>query len=250
MKKVLLYSGGTDSWLIDKIWKPDVLLYVDMGTMYSKAEIEKLSHAPKDILDRLVISDLPLGQFEDKKTAFIPMRNLYLLMHATNFGEDICLGATLEDAGGSSDKDVEFLIEAEQIIKRLWKKQSLFDGKDVRIEKRFARYTKGDLLTTYLLDGGNIDTFKNESFSCYSPIDGKECLMCKACFRKFVVCYENGAHYTEEELKRVYRFAEENVVHRSHHARGRYFMDKENGSEVYRVLSNLYSRLGKRLELE
>lgn len=23
-KKVLLYSGGMDSWLIDKIWKPDV----------------------------------------------------------------------------------------------------------------------------------------------------------------------------------------------------------------------------------
>lgn len=27
-KKVLLYSGGMDSWLIDKIWKPDVKLYV------------------------------------------------------------------------------------------------------------------------------------------------------------------------------------------------------------------------------
>lgn len=25
-KKVLLYSGGMDSWLIDKIWKPDVKL--------------------------------------------------------------------------------------------------------------------------------------------------------------------------------------------------------------------------------
>ena len=38
-KKVLLYSGGMDSWLIDKIWKPDVKLYVDMGTKYSQPQI-------------------------------------------------------------------------------------------------------------------------------------------------------------------------------------------------------------------
>ena len=35
-KKVLLYSGGMDSWLIDKLWKPDIRLYVDMNTRYSK----------------------------------------------------------------------------------------------------------------------------------------------------------------------------------------------------------------------
>ena len=35
-KKVLLYSGGMDSWLIDKLWKPDIRLYVDMNTRYSR----------------------------------------------------------------------------------------------------------------------------------------------------------------------------------------------------------------------
>ena len=37
-KKVLLYSGGTDSWLIDKIWKPDVKLYIDIHGRYSEFE--------------------------------------------------------------------------------------------------------------------------------------------------------------------------------------------------------------------
>ena len=32
--RVLLYSGGTDSWLIKELWHPDVLLYVDMKTRY------------------------------------------------------------------------------------------------------------------------------------------------------------------------------------------------------------------------
>ena len=30
MKKVLLYSGGLDSWLIDKLWNPDFKLYIDI----------------------------------------------------------------------------------------------------------------------------------------------------------------------------------------------------------------------------
>ena len=47
MKKVLLYSGGVDSYMINQIWKPDVKLYVDMNTRYSKQEIARL---PKDVI--------------------------------------------------------------------------------------------------------------------------------------------------------------------------------------------------------
>ena len=41
-KKVLLYSGGMDSWLIDKIWKPDIKLFIDINTNSSNAELEHL----------------------------------------------------------------------------------------------------------------------------------------------------------------------------------------------------------------
>ena len=69
--KVLLYSGGMDSWLIDKIWKPDVKLYVDMNTKYSQEEIKRL---PSDvIIDKL---DLSKWEREDK---IIPLRNMYLI---------------------------------------------------------------------------------------------------------------------------------------------------------------------------
>lgn len=249
MKKVLLYSGGTDSWLINKIWNPDLLLYVDMGTMYSKQELEKIDRVGRP--DNLVIHSLPLGQFEDITTAFIPQRNMYLLMTAAHYGEEICLGATREDQGGSSDKDIGFLIQAEALLQRLWKKQSLYEGKEIKVVRNFVGKTKDELLKMYLAQGESIDKFKNETFSCYTPTEqGEECLMCKACFRKFITCYSNGAHYTKKELERVYNFAEENVVHRSHHAKGRHFLEKDNGLQVLEALKKLYAELSKELRLD
>lgn len=40
--KVLLYSGGMDSWLIKRLWKPDECVYVDMHTEYSEDEKKRL----------------------------------------------------------------------------------------------------------------------------------------------------------------------------------------------------------------
>ena len=247
MKKVLLYSGGTDSWLIKELWNPDILLYVDLDSRYSESEIR---HIIKETDTSVTYTQLPLGQFEDLETAFIPQRNLYLLMMACHYGEHICLGATKEDIGGSSDKDEEFLSEAEHLLQRLWKPQSLYAGKQIKVEKEFINYTKNDMIKMYLDRGGDINRFRRETFSCYTPIEKEECLNCKACFRKFVVCYGNGATYSKEELEKVYRFAEENVVHRSHHAVGRYFLDKDNGQEVLQVLKKLYSELGRELSLD
>lgn len=88
-KKVLLYSGGMDSWLIDKIWKPDVKLYVDMGTKYSQEEIKRL---PADV----VVEKLDLSKWE-REDKIIPLRNMYLIGIATNYGNEICLGATAGD---------------------------------------------------------------------------------------------------------------------------------------------------------
>ena len=91
MKKVLLYSGGADSWLIDKLWKPDVKLYVNIHGEYNVAEMKRL---PADVK----VLDFPLlGQFEDPETHFVPLRNLYFLMLATHYGDHICFGATRGD---------------------------------------------------------------------------------------------------------------------------------------------------------
>ena len=101
MKKVLLYSGGTDSWLIDKIWKPDVKLYLDINSKYSNDEIERL---PGDV----IVEDFRmLGKFENPNTAYVPFRNLLFIALAAQYGDIICLGAVKGDQGGR-DKTLEF----------------------------------------------------------------------------------------------------------------------------------------------
>ena len=104
MKKVLLYSGGMDSWLIDKLWKPDIKLYIDIGGSYSKDEISKLS---KDV----TLFWLPISNFE-QANKFLPMRNLYFLMVASNFGDELCLGAVRGD-WNLNDKNPRFIEMAE-----------------------------------------------------------------------------------------------------------------------------------------
>ena len=100
MKKVLLYSGGVDSWLINKIWNPDIKLYIDIHNEYS--EIEK-SQLPKDT----IIIDFPYLSKIERKDKYVPLRNLYFLMIASNYGDEICLGATAGDT--KKDSNINFL---------------------------------------------------------------------------------------------------------------------------------------------
>ena len=70
MNKILLYSGGMDSWLMNKLWKPDVKLYINLNGRYNKQEI---AHLPKDV----IIENLDLSKWE-RKDRILPLRNLYL----------------------------------------------------------------------------------------------------------------------------------------------------------------------------
>lgn len=101
MKKVLLYSGGTDSWLIDKLWKPDLRLYVDINSRYTIQELDRL---PSDVK---VVPFHTLGHFEQPDTAYVPFRNLFFITIAAQYGDEICLGAVDGDQG-SKDKTPEF----------------------------------------------------------------------------------------------------------------------------------------------
>ena len=188
MKKVLLYSGGMDSWLIDKLWKPDIKLYVDMNTMYSQEEINRL---PKDV----ILDKLDLGKWE-LDNAIIPLRNLYLLMWATNYMDDdgciITMGCL--DGDRSLDKSFEFSKKAEDMLNYLYQPQWwLPDGRKVEVNTYFKQFTKSELLKKYLDNGGDITTVWKDTFSCYHPNeDGTPCKMCKPCQRKVISFYEFG----------------------------------------------------------
>ena len=199
MKKVLLYSGGMDSWIISQLWKPDIKLYVDMHSHYSEQEKKFL---PEDVL----VYEFPLGQWE-RDDKIIPLRNLYLCMVACNITGDedveICLGATAGDR--VLDKSPEFANKTTELLNFLYSEQWWIPtGKKVRINIDYKNYTKEQLLEMYKEQGGELEIAFKDSFSCYNPSDeGEECWMCKPCFRKFVAFNHAGYKFSPEILTKV-----------------------------------------------
>jgi len=177
-KKVLLYSGGMDSYIISSLWKPDIKLYIDIKGKYSEYEKQRLS---KDV----IIETLDLSKFE-RDDMIIPLRNMYFIAIASYYGNNICLGATAGDR--VLDKSFEFFSKMENILLYLYQKQWwLNKPRNISIDSTYKNYTKLDLLKLYLKGGGDIKEVYTKSFSCYSPdINGNECWDCKACFRKWV----------------------------------------------------------------
>ena len=201
-KKVLLYSGGMDSWLIDKIWKPDVKLYVDMGTKYSQEEIKRL---PADV----VVEKLDLSKWE-REDKIIPLRNMYLIGIATNHGNEICLGATAGDR--VLDKSPVFADIYEQLLDYLYQKQHWTEERKIKINLDFKRYTKAELVRAFVAQGGDMDEAFSSSFSCYTPEHGKECWSCKPCFRKFIAFALNGYPFTEDIIDRNVSYIRKEIL--------------------------------------
>ena len=209
MKKVLLYSGGMDSWLMSRIWNPDIKLYVDMKTRYSKNELDRVK-LDKDV----TVVEFPLGQWE-REDAIIPLRNLYLTMVACNItgSEDveILIGATAGDR--VLDKSYEFVDKTSDLLSYLYSPQHWIpSGKKVKVCIDFKDHTKTELLEEYKKLGGDLNEAFNQSFSCYNPIDGHECWSCKPCFRKFVAFASVGYDMPEYIATSCCKYIKDNIL--------------------------------------
>lgn len=187
-KKVLLYSGGMDSWLIDKLWKPDVKLYVDVNSSYTQPEIDNL---PDDV----IIEKLNLGKWE-RVDKILPLRNVYFILMASNYGDEICLGATAGDR--VLDKSPEFGRKMTDLLTYLYQEQHWTPERHIKVNLDFKNYTKAELIKMYLDQGGDIEEAFNQSFSCYSPTNNHECWECKPCFRKWVAFKLNGYKFDQK----------------------------------------------------
>lgn len=195
-KKVLLYSGGMDSWLIDKLWKPDVKLFFNIGTANSNYELERVK---KD--KNTIIIDMPLSQFEQKdNNYYLPLRNLHFVAMAAHYGDVICLGAT----GSSTHKDKNdvFANLSENALNYLLSEDPT-RTEPVQVVMPYRGKTKTEILAEYLAQGGDINKCYDETFSCYNPDEnGKPCMQCTSCLSKFTAFYNNGYRFDEETTNR------------------------------------------------
>ena len=183
-KRVLLYSGGMDSFIISRIEEFDTLLYVDIGSKYSKIETQFIKkYNPEVIIDkRLDLSDMELDN------SIVPLRNLFFAMIGTYYGDNITLGATSGDR--SFDKDETFGNKASDILSYIYGQSWWNEGRKIEIDLKYKKYTKTELLKQYIEKGNSIDDLVNKSFSCYFPVKSgktsKPCGVCKPCLRKWI----------------------------------------------------------------
>lgn len=176
--KVLLYSGGMDSEAARQLWHPDVLLYVNMHTAYSAAELARLPGGVQ-------VADLPLTEWE-RPDGIIPMRNLLLVAIASNYGNRVALAATAGDR--VLDKSAEFAAMASVTLSYLWRRQHWTDGKEVVVELPTKAHTKRQLVDL-VAEHGDLSALA-ATVSCYAPVQWAggwaECGGCKPCTRKWV----------------------------------------------------------------
>lgn len=226
MSKVLLYSGGTDSWLINKLWKPDKKIYINIHGKYSKEEIKRL---PKDV----EIIDFPFLGTIEQTNSIVPLRNLYFLMIASNYGDEVCLGATKGDRGGK-DKRPLFFKMAEHIINYCLNGNSYGSSGKIKICSDFYNKSKNDLLEQYLKNGGTIEEFIDESFTCYNPVDDKPCNRCKPCIRKFLLGEYHNYKYSKEQENNAIDYLITDIIPKNNN-NGTYFTKRRGEGKVDKI---------------
>lgn len=174
MSEVILYSGGMDSVIVSHLHPDAKKVYFDMKSRYSEAEMATLE-------DDVIIDETFDFSKLERDDAIIPYRNMYLVTRACDYGDVIYVGATEGDR--SNDKDKRFFELASYVINHMnaswWG-----DGHEKRFEYPLKDLTKSECVQTYLNAGGDPQRLI-DSFSCYTPVENKQCGNCKPCVRKF-----------------------------------------------------------------
>lgn len=205
-KRILLYSGGMDSFIISKLEKFDVLLFIDTKSQYSRIEKEFLKK--QDIKNLVIDERLNLRDLE-MASAMVPLRNLFFVMIASYYGDSICLGATAGDR--STDKDIRFAQLSSSLLSHIYQKSWWNEGREVIIDLTYKDRTKGELIKEYLGKGFSLEDLVTRSFSCYYPKNGCACGECKPCVRKWIslLPYKDTALMFQQNPQRF--FTEERI---------------------------------------
>jgi len=188
MEKILLFSGGLDSYIAWHYLDHPNTVYFDTDIQYSSQEVEVIQNLiPDTIIDKSL--SLYSREIKESSTAFIPMRNLYLAMLACKYGDEIIIAGLKDDK--VNDKNEEIFKEFSNILSKL-------NNRKITVTSPFWNMTKADVVGWYL--SKNLPTKSlMKTISCYTPNrvilseHGEHyCGSCPCCFRKWVSFYVNG----------------------------------------------------------
>lgn len=184
MRKVLLSSGGLDSWLLahEPELKGAVHLFVDIGQKYASKE-RSASYALANELgaDWEVVVGPNLAMYEHS-SGIIPFRNAQMIMLAALYGEAIYFGVIADEI--NSDKSEEFVAVMESVLNISHRPQYWTEGKRFEIRTPFRHTTKSDLVRSYLSNGGELAKLLT-SVSCYDAGE-HHCGRCASCSKRWI----------------------------------------------------------------
>jgi 7-cyano-7-deazaguanine synthase in queuosine biosynthesis len=215
-KKVLLFSGGFDSLLQEWLIRPNVLLYVDMKTVYSQKEIEHLYTLPKRYQNRLIIKELPIGEYE-RENSYLPYRNLLLGTIGMQYGQHVYFGFNKHD--DAPDKDKKFIRDINKMFEHL-NKNCIMDmgwkNENYGFYAPFQDKTKTEMVALAIEKGMPVKLIQ-EARSCYSGVSDKGCGRCRVCFNRAVALINNGIYehrlfdspITEDDFIYTYKLIED-----------------------------------------
>jgi len=190
-RRVLLFSGGMDSLILNYLYSPDVLLFIKHGSTYEKFELENLDRLTSsgwiDSSKLVFLSDcLDLSRWE-RVDMIIPCRNLFFICFASMYGEEILLGSVRGDR--STDKDYFFFSQVVELLNHIYSESHWCEGRKFKVWSPIKHLTKTEAVREYLQEGGPVEPLLL-SRSCYETTD-KPCGWCKPCFRKWVALVNN-----------------------------------------------------------
>ena len=169
-KKVLLYSGGLDSFVMKELYAFDEIVFLKLGTEENVAEYNLIK---KDITKEV---DLNLKEYE-LKNKIIPYRNNIMCLIASNYGNEIYMAFTAGDT--TKDKDYVFKSQMENILNYFAQdtEKVKHPHYPYKIKMPFKNKTKSEIVRMYLDEKKDIKKLI-ETKSCYN---GNDCGVCRSC---------------------------------------------------------------------
>lgn len=189
-KKVLMYSGGLDSFIISRNFEFDVIVFAVLGNDDNMREHNRMADDKYFNRGEVKVVELPLSDFE-LPNKIIPYRNHMLALTGAQYGSDIYFGFT----GGDTTKDKDFVFKAqmEGIMNyfALDQHKVAHEAYPYTIQMPYKDHAKGEMVREYRRGGNRMADLWQVSRSCYAG-EAKECGMCRSCLRKYTALFVNG----------------------------------------------------------
>ena len=183
--KILLFSGGIDSYVAWHYLDRPKTVYFDLNTPYTKNEIEVIQNLiPTTIIEKVI--DFSSRQEGDH--AFVPYRNLHLALLANKYADTIVIAGLKDDK--VNDKN-------ERVFRQFSYLMSDMMERKIVVMSPFWEKTKEQVVSWFLNVYGGHKEDLIQTISCYTPFKSSRgiknyCGECPACFRKFVALRANG----------------------------------------------------------